>query len=342
MWGAAATSMDQSQHGLGRQGAFVSGVVAACVSVLFAAYLWHVGHHLHAGLALGVGITWGGVGIVYRRSGVTWLLHGVTWADNLVLALMCHASPELTPWCYPVLLINVFLLPARPAAVANAGLIAAMGLALSGQVDALSLVRYLVSMASVGVSAHLFATRVERQRLQLEALATQDALSGAGNRRALDALLASVQQLQGRYGSPVSLVMFDIDHFKRVNDTHGHGVGDACIAALARAAQQRLRSTDRLFRYGGEEFVVVAPHTGCDSAARLAEGLRACASTAVIPGAPDLAVTISLGVAELGPREPWEHWLQRADQALYAAKREGRNRVEIAGPAPQASDASAA
>jgi diguanylate cyclase len=230
----------------------------------------------------------------------------------------------------------VFLLPARPASVANAALVAGIAVVLHGQVDTLSWVRFVVSMASVGVSAHLFASRVEQQRHQLEQLATTDALSGAGNRRAFDAALADAHQLHARHPVPVALVLFDIDHFKRVNDVHGHGAGDACIAALAQAVRQRLRRTDRLFRYGGEEFVVIAQHTDLDQARVLAEGLRAAAAQTPVPGVPGLHVTVSLGVAGLVRSERAEDALGRADAALYEAKREGRNQVRVALPPPVA------
>jgi diguanylate cyclase (GGDEF)-like protein len=163
---------------------------------------------------------------------------------------------------------------------------------------------------------------------QLEALARTDALTGLPNRRHQAALLSS---LSGRAGLAVTLL--DIDHFKRVNDDHGHAVSDAVLVALAERLQRCLRGTDTVARWGGEEFCVTMPHTAPTAARRLAERLATTVANHPFdtPAGP-LTLTISVGIAtSSAPGTTPETLLLRADQALYAAKRAGRAQVVVAG-----------
>ena len=125
--------------------------------------------------------------------------------------------------------------------------------------------------------------------------------------------------------------MFDIDHFKKVNDTWGHAVGDAVLREIARAALQCLRKADIAARYGGEEFVILLPETELSGTALIANRLRhLVADTAIAQGqSPSISVAVSVGVATLGPDESREDLLNRADKAMYKAKHNGRNRVEL-------------
>jgi diguanylate cyclase (GGDEF)-like protein/hemerythrin-like metal-binding protein len=119
--------------------------------------------------------------------------------------------------------------------------------------------------------------------------------------------------------------MFDLDHFKRVNDTYGHGAGDAVLAGTAQTVRMHLRASDALIRWGGEEFLVMAPATQLEGAMGLAEKLRAAVAAIDFPGVGH--VTMSLGVAEYAPGESLAEWIERTDQALYRAKAGGRNRT---------------
>ena len=169
--------------------------------------------------------------------------------------------------------------------------------------------------------------RVEMER-QLREMAVTDPLTGLSNRLHFEQALEDEVERSHRYGSPLSLVMFDIDHFKAVNDTHGHEAGDDVLKTLATLASERLRRSDRLARWGGEEFLILAPGVGAGETATLAEKLRAAVSACDF-GIGD-AVTASFGIAELGPGDSPKHLIRRADDALYAAKENGRNRVESA------------
>jgi len=172
----------------------------------------------------------------------------------------------------------------------------------------------------------------ERKRAEeaLRQLAATDGLTGLFNRRRFLEMGTAELERARRFGHPVSLIMFDVDHFKKVNDTRGHDAGDAVLVALARTARDALRGVDILGRLGGEEFAVVLPETGIDAAVEVAGRLRlAVAGMDVVLGGAPLPVTISLGVVQgRAPGENLDEFLKRADEAMYRAKTSGRNRVE--------------
>ena len=186
------------------------------------------------------------------------------------------------------------------------------------------------------------ARALEKKRLKdanqellakLEALSRTDPLTGAGNRRSFDETLGKEFARARRHGHPLSVVMLDIDHFKRINDTHGHPVGDQVLRSFARVVASVLREGDTLFRYGGEEFVVLLPDTSRDGA--LAAAQRMVAAIASAPhkvGHESINVTTSAGVAglEQAARDGNE-LVGKADSALYEAKEGGRNRAVASG-----------
>ena len=161
--------------------------------------------------------------------------------------------------------------------------------------------------------------------------ALRDPLTGTGNRIAMDQTLVREIDVARRHSRPLSLLMLDIDHFKQVNDTYGHSTGDDVLKAIANAIKGELRNIDRVFRYGGEEFLIVLANTDRDAAALVGERLR-LATEALVYQLPErsLELTISLGCATLRPAESADSLLRRADSALYIAKREGRNRLAMA------------
>jgi diguanylate cyclase (GGDEF)-like protein len=171
---------------------------------------------------------------------------------------------------------------------------------------------------------------LEEARRRAELLATTDPLTGVLNRRGLLARAERDLKLALRSGHPLAVVLFDIDHFKRINDTYGHAEGDRVLCQLATAVRGALRSTDLFGRIGGEEFLVVMPHTTGQAAARVAERARRRIEQVVAVGHPPVPVTASFGVAWLSERRGDLDRLQSAaDRALYRAKSNGRNRVEL-------------
>lgn len=168
---------------------------------------------------------------------------------------------------------------------------------------------------------HLALTRYQRR---LEELASTDELTGLLNRHAFNILIGKLMAEHRREPKPVSMLLVDIDHFKPINDRHGHLVGDTVLAAVARVLQDGLRASDLAVRWGGEEFLLVLK--GCDlgEAQRIAENLRAAVAAIEQP----VPVTVSIGVARFDGSESPEQTVNRADAALYRAKHAGRNRVE--------------
>lgn len=155
-----------------------------------------------------------------------------------------------------------------------------------------------------------------------------DALTRLPNRRAILSSLGKAFQAYRRAGSPFSVVVIDIDHFKRVNDTWGHAAGDQVLVSVATTMNQTLRASDSLARFGGEEFLVHLPHTTEDEAVALAERMRRAVAHPPMGKAAPLDVTISLGVSVVYPDDATlDEVIARADKALYAAKHQGRNRV---------------
>jgi diguanylate cyclase (GGDEF)-like protein/hemerythrin-like metal-binding protein/PAS domain S-box-containing protein len=165
---------------------------------------------------------------------------------------------------------------------------------------------------------------------ELHQLATTDALTGAWNRRHFEQV-AEVEITQAqRYGVPLSLMIFDIDHFKSINDRYGHQAGDQVLVGLTQLVRRHLRAADLLARWGGEEFVVMMPHCGEEEAIALADKVRGLVAGTPFPTVG--RVTASFGVAAVAPEETLDVWLKRVDDALYRAKEGGRNRV-VAGEA---------
>ncbi len=162
--------------------------------------------------------------------------------------------------------------------------------------------------------------------------ARHDALTGVCNRAALDAALPREVELAHRHGTPLSLVVLDLDHFKEINDTWGHAAGDAVLVELARRIQDEVRGCDLVFRYGGEEFILLLAATDRAGACRAAERIRqAVEREPVTWQGIDIPVTASLGVASLRPGDDATALFKRADEALYEAKEAGRNRTRCAG-----------
>jgi diguanylate cyclase (GGDEF)-like protein/PAS domain S-box-containing protein len=180
---------------------------------------------------------------------------------------------------------------------------------------------------SVAQQIHNALLRRQAQQ-DLERLASQDPLTGIPNRAKLYELLDGARRENERYGTPFSVIMLDIDHFKAVNDHYGHQVGDEVLYELSRCVDDALRDTDTVGRWGGEEFLVLARHADGRAAFELAERLRARAARTPIEGVGP--VTISLGVASHEPGETVEGLEARVDDALYAAKEAGRDRVVMA------------
>lgn len=197
---------------------------------------------------------------------------------------------------------------------------------MKGEVNSLCIIVYDVSDVAVS------KLQLQQANTRLKEFSRKDALTGLFNRGYWEHLLSQEFKRQQRAHQPTSLIMMDIDHFKSVNDTYGHTVGDDVIRMVARVISDTLRGTDVAGRYGGEEYAVILPDTNGEDAVILAERLRVNVEEQVITvGQTSFQVTISLGVASWNTRlESHSDWVNLADQALYKSKDMGRNQVTLA------------
>ncbi len=172
---------------------------------------------------------------------------------------------------------------------------------------------------------------LRRYQARITALATTDQLTGLPNRRGFDLLAGQALQEARRNQSPLSALMLDLDHFKQLNDSHGHLAGDRMLRAFADQLRSNLRQSDIVCRWGGEEFILLLRETAPAQARQIAEKIRQqAASLQPLPDNPALALTVSIGVSSLQADEALDPLLARADRALYRAKQSGRNRVCLA------------
>lgn len=198
----------------------------------------------------------------------------------------------------------------------------------------------VIAVAQVGYIVVLLAVATmraahhrDRERLRVtQRMVNTDLLTGLNSRRACDEILAASVREATEQGAPLCVMLADIDHFKRINDTHGHDAGDRALTDIGQVLAAQLRASDHVGRWGGEEFVVIAHRASVQSSLQLAERLRvAVAGFRFAHGEP---VTISIGVAAHLPGDDVRLLLARADRALYRAKSEGRNRIVADQPVP--------
>lgn len=190
----------------------------------------------------------------------------------------------------------------------------------------------IVGAAVTLLVAFLCALLVRRSQRRLENLVATDALTGTLSRIAFAVVFAQTTERARRDPKPISLAFFDIDHFKAINDAHGHAVGDAVLAAVAERLRSAVRAGDGLCRWGGEEFLLLFENCDLETAWQVAEKARAAviATPLVMPDGTQVAITLSAGVAQRRQDEDGDTLIARADAALYRAKRSGRNRTERA------------
>jgi diguanylate cyclase (GGDEF)-like protein len=184
-------------------------------------------------------------------------------------------------------------------------------------------------MGEFSESFNLMVQQLNESRRQLEITSRTDALTGVNNRRHFSDLLEAEIERCRRYGCCLSVMMFDLDHFKRVNDTYGHAAGDEALRTFTRMLQRSgLRKNDFCGRLGGEEFALALPETAIDSALVPAERIRSMLeSTTVQHGPVTFRITVSIGISQCQTGDTIETVLGRADQAMYEAKQTGRNRI---------------
>jgi diguanylate cyclase len=251
---------------------------------------------------------------------------------TLATNLGCIASANLLGlaglfWTFPVILVNFLLLGHRMALAVSLFTLGFLIWYDKAFESRLELAMFLVSCSVVGLIAFMFAYRTQSQRQALENLTLLDPLTGAQNRRGMDQELEIAVKSFARDGKPYGLAIFDLDHFKHINDKYGHEEGDEVLINFAKIIRTHSRKMDRFFRMGGEEFVLLLP--GADMQALRVICNNHCQEIEKSLRCRDETITTSVGAAILLAGEDRQDWLARADASLYAAKNAGRNRVVI-------------
>jgi len=170
-------------------------------------------------------------------------------------------------------------------------------------------------------------TKRKRAERNLQVLATTDKLTGAYNRTKFKEIIGRETERVKRFNTPLSMMIFDIDRFKKVNDKHGHGVGDSVLTTIAHIVRKNIRKLDYFVRWGGEEFMIISSQTAIDKAHALAERIRTIIKSHRFKTVQK--VTVSFGVTEFKKSDTEDSFIKRADDTMYKAKRKGRNRVEV-------------
>lgn len=235
-------------------------------------------------------------------------------------------------WVYPLIVFNFFMAPpmlALGTMLMVLSVLTVHDFLVPGSVadSRYQLLSFLVTSAMASCLTFIFAQRTRSQHVQLKKWANFDALTGARNRRSMTLELERAVRQQ-KNGQEWGVLLMDLDHFKVINDTHGHQVGDQVLQDFAALVRQNSRREDALYRLGGEEFLLLLPGVNDHSLRKVGEHLVSEVNKQL--RSPGGTVSVSIGGAKLLEGEDWETWLSRADQYLYQAKRSGRNRYAMA------------
>jgi diguanylate cyclase (GGDEF)-like protein len=260
----------------------------------------------------------------HRTSVARW---GLAMLSIVVMSITVYIKgAEQLYWIYPALTTVFFLLSPKIAAAIAVSFLTLVTALTAFELTFTEILKFLISAGATLLFCYAFSSKMRRQQHYLEQLATSDPLTHAGNRRAMEEnLLRTIESIKRYPNQSSSIILLDIDHFKSINDRFGHSCGDLILKQFADLVRARIRITDRLYRYGGEEFVVVLENTELKEANILANQLRIAIADARWPES-DLIVTISAGTAQFNGKESAYEWIERADSALYDAKQQGRNR----------------
>lgn len=307
------------------------GITTGLVIAAFALYRWINGQHLLAWLDAGIALAVASPALYTWRTGDSQRAGLALCALNsfACIAACWVVGPSALVWIYLVLLTNFFITERLPALLADLALIGALLLIPDLFTNGFHTVSVEVTALLTTAFSFIFASHNQVDRVQLQQMASLDALTGVPNRRAMEkSLTRAVSEFQAgrcRYG----LVVLDVDRFKEVNDQYGHSAGDAAIADLAAILRFEMRRQDQVFRFGGEEFVVLLQLETRDDLESITERLRKSVRSSL--RGPGGRITISLGAAMLQEHDKtWHDWFSRADAALYRAKSSGRDNYVIA------------
>jgi len=267
-------------------------------------------------------------GLVYA-----WKTGRSVLAGNVIATLVAVGALLVIPafdlsymWLFS-LMIAIFLMAGSRVSIAlSLALIGVVGSIPELFADRLERLTFFAVAVQVALFSFVFAWRTSRQHRQLDVMANRDPLTGIGNRRALRREIATRVEAARLGNEPAGLAVIDLDHFKDINDRHGHDAGDQVLIDLVAIVNETMRASDSFYRYGGEEFVLVMPGTSQEGMAAALDKLQTAIreQLCALDGQP---VTVSIGAAGLDATEDPGQWLSRADRMLYAAKTAGRDRI---------------
>ncbi|WP_233079114.1 GGDEF domain-containing protein [Rheinheimera soli] len=312
------------------------GVIASCTLLPYALYRLATGSYL-VGIVdmLMIAVSTISVWMAWRTGDTEkpGFLMAAVFCFGAVLVCM-KLGQDVLFWIYPLMVFIFFLVaPIKALLLLLLMVSAIVSLHFSEQSSIFNsgfqLLAFITTTLITSIFAYIFAYRTHLQRQELRHLATTDPLTGAATRHSLtDELTAAIEQYQQK-SSVSGLMLLDLDHFKRINDNFGHQSGDQILSQLVPLLKQMIRQQDSVFRYGGEEFVLLIKEIQLADLHRLAEKIRhAVWHQLALPDGS--ALTTSIGIATVQQATDWENWLQQADVALYQAKHQGRNQVVIA------------
>lgn len=226
-------------------------------------------------------------------------------------------------WSFPALIMFYFILPERLARFANFALLCVVIPQSFVIFETEIALRIMATLISVSIFCTIFVRRLNAQQLELESLASMDPLTRLSNRMNFDKTLDQAIELSHENGQPLSILSLDLDNFKKINDQFGHSAGDEVLESFGGLLVDMTRSSDELFRLGGEEFLILLKNAGSETAVRVADKVHA----ALADNQPKNGsiVTVSIGIGTLQQGENRHDLLQRGDENLYRAKSSGRN-----------------
>ncbi len=261
------------------------------------------------------------------RSGLAGRILSVVASAGCLLACWLVGVLAL-PWIPLVLVSNFFITSRRWALLLNLCVVAVTTLMPHLYASHFYHASVFITTMLITLFCYIFAVRSQHDRSVLQELASVDALSGVPNRRSMEKILADIAAEPRDQQRNHGLIVLDLDRFKEVNDLYGHSAGDTAIADLASILRYEMRKQDQVFRFGGEEFVVLMRANNRDELEAATERLRKAVRGSL--RGPGGRITISLGAALLGQERNWHDWFSRADAALYRAKSNGRDSYVIA------------
>lgn len=289
--------------------------------------------HQHAGIGVGAVITslslylvaWG----CHRKTYKT--IYTFIWLTPFTTLFVAYLTNLVgvtgTYWCYSTLILYYFMMSERQAWMSNI-FFALINVPLVWHLfETDEATRFTVTFTLVSLYSAIFLHVVARQYSDLQKMAVTDKLTGLYNRTLLkDSLQQAIHQ-SNRTNTPFTLIIMDVDHFKKINDELGHEVGDHVLVQLGPFLKESVRSSDKVFRIGGEEFLILLYNTDEANSIEIAEKLRK--GIEGLPLIPGRTVTVSIGVAGLSSDSDWKQWMKACDNNLYAAKDRGRNQVVV-------------